>query len=338
MVTNLNAPPGGFSSSFVIDPAPTFTTAGIAGKTVQSATTTRFALGGSSRIGEAWKVTVAGQTYIYTVESKDVIAAKLAAAISATTDAGGAALYAATAEGANLVVVRLAGTFPGFTASVTPRNSFTRAPAAATEATIIPSATPVVGETWTVSIGSAVYRHVVQPVGSGAETRAQIAAALATSINTGVVTGYTAFADGERLVIVHASTFASTTPDLRGHARGRDRHRRGDAERRRGDARGDRHADCGRDLVRQHCRRRQRLLLRAPGRSERRPLADIADGLAAAINGRTADDGFKAIARSTVTTGPYQLVIADAAGGEFTVAFEIKLAGRPHGRLGAVPL
>ena len=211
VVTNLNAPPGGFSSSFVIDPAPTFTTAGIAGKTVQSATTTRFALGGSSRIGEAWKVTVAGQTYIYTVESKDVIAAKLAAAISATTDAGGAAIYAATAEGANLVVVRLAGTFPGFTAAVAARNSLTGNDASV--ATISPTATPVEGETWRVTIGTDLYTHVVQKVGAAVQTTADIASALAAKVNTGVVAGYTAFTDGDVLVIARAdnAAIAATT-------------------------------------------------------------------------------------------------------------------------------
>jgi Ca2+-binding RTX toxin-like protein len=208
VVLNANLPAG--SLSFAIAPAPLSTTAGIAGKTVLSAANTRFALAGTSRIGEIWSVTIGTHTYDYVVESKEVIAAKLAAAIHATTDVNGNAVFAATVEGARLVVVRLAGTLSTFTAAVAPRNSLTEQDA--TVAIVTPSAQPVIGETWRVMIGTTPYIHVVQSVGGVAQSIASIVSALAAKINAGPVNGYTAFTDVNVLVITRADNAAITAP------------------------------------------------------------------------------------------------------------------------------
>ena len=118
--------------------------------------------------------------------------------------------FVASADGATIVIVPLAGTFPTVLANAATeaaRNSLTGK--VASVVTITPSANPVAGEVWKVEIGAtAVYRHVV----AGAETVTQILASLAARINTGAATGFTAFADGDVLVIVRADgvTFTPT--------------------------------------------------------------------------------------------------------------------------------
>ena len=74
--------PSAASVSFSI--ASSGATSGSATKTVVSTTSVRFALAGTSRIGESWTVTAGATPYAYTVESPEVIAARLAASIGAT--------------------------------------------------------------------------------------------------------------------------------------------------------------------------------------------------------------------------------------------------------------
>ncbi|MBL8480151.1 MAG: hypothetical protein JNK59_12670, partial [Sterolibacteriaceae bacterium] len=287
----------GLGSSFSI---PSASTAGSATRVVESASTVRYTLAGTSRIGETWRVTVGGADYDYVVESPTVIAGILAADINAagyvvrasvtplapaaptagelwtvkvdlgaTTltvgyaavsgdsisrvmaglasalNAAGNTQFVAQAVGADLllvnrtalmpavefkrgttslaptvsvdanrvastengtiVIVPLAGGFTaaGAAAAVAARNSLTMADA--TVVTVAPTATPVEGESWRVTIGSGLdavlYSHVVQRVGGSVQTAAEIAAILAGKITTGAVTGYTAFADGGVLVI-----------------------------------------------------------------------------------------------------------------------------------------
>jgi Ca2+-binding RTX toxin-like protein len=295
-------------SSFSVLPAAT--TAGSASKTLEPASTVRFTLAGSSRIGETWRVNVGGTNYDYVVESAPVIAAILAADINATgyvvraalstgapvagevwtvtVTLGGTAVtvgYAAVTgdslarvmdglagalnaaganqftakvagsdlllvnstallptvmftrstmtvpptatvsvdanqvaatEGGTIVIVPLVGAFPSpaaDAATVTARNTLTVANAMLV--TVSPTAVPVEGETWRVTIGTgsseALYSHVVQRVGGVVESVAQIAAILAGKINSGAVTGYTAFADGSLLVITRTDNIAIAT-------------------------------------------------------------------------------------------------------------------------------
>ncbi|MDO8341255.1 MAG: hypothetical protein Q7T59_04730, partial [Candidatus Woesebacteria bacterium] len=122
----------------------------------------------------------------------------------------------AATEGGTIVIVPFVGAFPSpaaNAATAAARNSLTVA--GATMATVAPTADPVEGETWRVTIGTgsnaALYSHVVQRVGGVVETVAQIAAILAGKINTGAVTGYTAFADGALLVIARTDNVAIAT-------------------------------------------------------------------------------------------------------------------------------
>ncbi len=298
------------------------TTAGLATVTTQAGTT-RIALGGSSRIGEDWKLTIGALApYIYTVESASVIAGRLAAAINGAGLAG----IAATAEDATLVVVRTSGTFAGAGAAVTARNAFTQQ--GATVATIAPSAAVVEGETWKVAIGSALYTYVVQRVNGVLDTTAGIMAALAGKISAGVATGYTAFTDGSVLVITRADnavfatpTFSvdpissiavdAATPTSRAVSFGAQ----------------------GTPIVGQTW---YVLISTADGVVAfghaivlGDTIASINTALAQAINANTAA-GFRAVARNGAT-GPFQLYIADSAGRAFTASFEIGLADGTRG-------
>lgn len=121
-----------------------------------------------------------------------------------------------------LVLVPLTGTFTatGTTAVIAPRNAFTQANG--TAAIVTPSAAPKVGETWTVNLPTGAFSHVVAIIdsdgdpktpGTRLETTAEILADLATRISLDASAGYTAFVDGNVLVIarIDAASLAATT-------------------------------------------------------------------------------------------------------------------------------
>ncbi|MFA5123470.1 FG-GAP-like repeat-containing protein, partial [Zavarzinia sp.] len=409
VVVDTNA--SGAAMSFQISSAGTIS--GSVTKTV-TGSTTRFALVGTSRIGETWRVTIGGTNHDYVVESPAVIAAILAADINAnanlvraalTTAApvagelwtvsvdlagnlataaysalagdsladviaglakalnalagtqfsaklGGADLllvnrtaalptvaftrgttnltpvvtsdanFVAAAEGTKLVIVPLTGSFTGASTTVTPRNTLSSANAAA--ATVAPSATPVVGETWTVTIGGAKYSHVVQSVNGLTQTVAQIATAIAEKINTGVVRGYAAFVDGNVLFIARAdNAVIAPTFDVVPAARI-------DVDAATPTSRVVNFGAQGTTIADQtwYVQIGTAGGVFAYGYKilAGDDLADVSNGLALVINAHTAG-GFKAIARN-LTGGPtsYELFIVDAAGRAFTASFQIGLA------------
>jgi hypothetical protein len=146
VVENPNEP--GFVATARVAPAP------IAAETVlrsvASPTVTRLTLRGTADIGETWIVTIGSATYAYTVESLEVIAAKLAAAIEANADA----TVIATSEGATLL---LAHRDPSL--AVTTRfTAATLSTGAAIAAAAVPASIvklagqPVAGERWTIGV------------------------------------------------------------------------------------------------------------------------------------------------------------------------------------------
>ncbi|MBK8118776.1 MAG: hypothetical protein IPK39_05800 [Sulfuritalea sp.] len=113
VIVDANTTPTGDSVSFSITSATS--TAGSFAKTTALATT-RFALAGTSRIGETWTVTIGANAYAYEIESLQVIAAGLAGAINEDTGTG----FTAVASGDKLIVTNRLG--DAFTAqgAVTP--------------------------------------------------------------------------------------------------------------------------------------------------------------------------------------------------------------------------
>ncbi|MBL8335678.1 MAG: hypothetical protein JNM97_02810, partial [Rhodoferax sp.] len=118
--------------------------------------------------------------------------------------------FDAVFEGGRVVVLPVSGSVAGATASVAPRNSF--GPAAATpnnaqQVTVLPTATPKAGETWSLTLDGATYAYNVR----ASAPLAEIAAGLAARINAAAL-GFVASVDGNTLVLRDANA----TPGLLG--------------------------------------------------------------------------------------------------------------------------
>ncbi|MBK8118781.1 MAG: hypothetical protein IPK39_05825 [Sulfuritalea sp.] len=246
LAAKINAAGSGFSASrsgntLVIENAaapnfatgtritPSAETTGSFSRSVVSPTVTRLTLansaGNSAAIGETWSVTIGGVTYAYTVESLEVIAAKLAAAVqeSANTSKAAAAqahaafadkvkaAFVATSEGAPLLLAnRLLGfSVTGALTPVTPSSGSVGAATTATAWAIDLGGTVVAGETWAVRLGNANFALVA----SAADTRASVARALAKAFNDAQLAGFRAVGDGTALVIANTdgAAFSLTT-------------------------------------------------------------------------------------------------------------------------------
>jgi hypothetical protein len=167
-------------------------------RSVASSTVTRLSLGGVATAGENWAVTVGGVTYSYVVESVEVIAAKLAAAVGTAANAA----FVATSEGGTLILVNRVDGFTvttGFTPAAVSTGTATLDATAATAWAVELAGRPVAGETWTIRLGGFDYSIIA---GAG-DTRPGLARKLAAAFNAAAPAGFVAAADDTSVVIAN---------------------------------------------------------------------------------------------------------------------------------------
>jgi hypothetical protein len=201
-----NAAAAGFVASGRVDA--TGSAGGSVSRSVASPTVTRLTLSGNALLGETWSVTIDGVVYSYTVESLDVIAARLAAAIEAAPGAP----YAATSDGTRVLVAHRSASITvitGFTPS-SASNGASLAPAAASAWAVRLAGDLAVGETWSIGTGSTSFSTTVL----AGDTRSSLARKLADAFNAGAPTGLRAAADGSFLVLADVAGLAFT-PQVR---------------------------------------------------------------------------------------------------------------------------
>jgi Ca2+-binding RTX toxin-like protein len=132
--------------------------------------------------------------------------------------------YTAIAEGDSLVIVNRAGD------SFTPVFGVVPSGAGAVDSTTPASAivdlsgTPIVAETWFVVLTTSgqihAFSHTVSDSGSAIDTLVEIAASLASQINTAALPGFVATTEGDTLIIVSRDGQAFTTASEITHADG----------------------------------------------------------------------------------------------------------------------
>jgi hypothetical protein len=177
---------------------------------------------GSPVAGEKWTVTLTPASgsplaFSYYALRDDTLAGIAQALADAVNTSAGAvtAGYVASVEGGRLVLVNTAGNFSAAIA-VLPADDRSGAAASGNHQLVADTTAPyawsatlsgaaTAGEIWKITLGGHDYLHTVLP----GETTADIAAALAESINTAVSPDFAAIADDRTLIIVDRLRTAS---------------------------------------------------------------------------------------------------------------------------------
>jgi phage tail sheath gpL-like len=207
----------GFQAALRIITQATNPTAGV--EEVRDATSAAV-LSGTLIEGDSWNFTVAGHLFALPVGAADTLAT-MAGRLAAAINAGLAPSYLAIAAGSTVIVVDRAAPLarpaislsialkpsPGTGVSAGTGSSMVVDSHTAASVSVAFSGTPVLGESWGVTVGAFSYAVTIgTPVSPGSanlvDTLDEIAAALATAINASAPPALLATSEGGTLLIV----------------------------------------------------------------------------------------------------------------------------------------
>ena len=161
--------------------------------------------------GEVWTVDLGTSTHSHTVDSGETVE-DIVLSLADDINTNAANDFAAVSNGDTLVIVNIAGSTFTTTTTITPSGSLAVDDATAASTMAMFTGTPVANEIWYLTVATGTETHSFNHAIAGGDTLADVATAIAASINADpAAPDYTAMALGDTVIIVNIAGDAFTT-------------------------------------------------------------------------------------------------------------------------------